>query len=204
MEKMVRLFDDLGSYMESGGFVMWPLMLGTVFLWFGLGYRMLILKRGSRLPLRVMIDSLREDAGKGVKGFVDASVVIAWNIRRESAGAKGIYYYLEDALFPLNESMSRYRSLVRVIVILAPLLGLLGTVNGMIEMFDSLADQTFYSQSGGIANGISQALFTTQFGLVVAVPGMIAGRLLDKREDKMKDELIQIKEYFTAMGETTE
>jgi biopolymer transport protein ExbB len=65
-------------------------------------------------------------------------------------------------------------------------------------MFESLGDQTFFSQSGGVANGISQALFTTQFGLVIAVPGMVVGRLLDRHENTMREEIEQIKDLLNC------
>jgi biopolymer transport protein ExbB len=71
----------------------------------------------------------------------------------------------------------------------------------MIEMFESLGSRTFYSQSGGVANGISQALLTTQLGLLIAVPGMIVGRLLDRREGKMRSEIEQIKEYVNSSAD---
>ena len=87
--------------------------------------------------------------------------------------------------------------LVRSIVILAPLLGLLGTVSGMIEMFDALPESAFYAQSGGIAGGISKALFTTQMGLAVAVPGMVVGRILEKRQSMIARELDQVKDILT-------
>jgi biopolymer transport protein ExbB len=66
----------------------------------------------------------------------------------------------------------------------------------MIETFDSLASASLFSQTGGIAGGISQALFTTQLGLVVAVPGLIIGRLLDRRGNTMEFELEQIKDIL--------
>jgi biopolymer transport protein ExbB len=78
--------------------------------------------------------------------------------------------------------LSRYKGLVNLVVVVAPLLGLLGTVSGMIETFDSLAEMSLFSQSGGIAGGISQALITTQMGLAVAIPGLIAGKLLERRQ----------------------
>jgi biopolymer transport protein ExbB len=104
--------------------------------------------------------------------------------------------------------MSKYRVLVQTIVITAPLLGLLGTVTGMIETFDSLGDMSLYSQSGGIAGGISQALFTTQMGLAVAVPGLIAGRMLQRKETSLLREIAQVKDILCAesriKGETDE
>ena len=83
--------------------------------------------------------------------------------------------------------LSIYRSPIQSIVIVAPLLGLLGTVIGMIETFDSLQDSSMYSQSGGIAGGISQALVTTQMGLLVAIPGLLIGRQLDKKQKSIEE-----------------
>ena len=83
-------------------------------------------------------------------------------------------------------------------VAIAPLLGLLGTVAGMIETFDSLGDMSLFSQSGGIAGGIATALFTTQMGLVVAVPGVIAKALLDRRQYQIEMDLAQIKDLLTS------
>ena len=50
----------------------------------------------------------------------------------------------------------------------------------MIETFSALGDMALFTQSGGIAGGISQALLTTQMGLVVAIPGLLVGRILGR------------------------
>ena len=81
-------------------------------------------------------------------------------------------------------SMS-FGTLARSVVIVAPLAGLLGTVSGMIETFDALADMTLFSQSGGIAGGISQALITTMAGLTVGIPALIAYRWVLARADDL-------------------
>ena len=82
--------------------------------------------------------------------------------------------------------------MIKSVVIIAPLAGLLGTVSGMIETFDSLGDRTLFAASGGVAGGISQALLTTQMGLVVAIPGVIAGRLLDRKQNTLEADLDQM------------
>lgn len=187
--------------LQNGGFVMWPLVVGTIVLWIGIGYRAMLLDRGTRLPVRSLIRLYAQEPERPTHGFIDRAVALALTVRRRTAG--DISKLLDEELFFLEERMSRYRPLVRTIVLVAPLAGLLGTVSGMIEMFRSLGDQTFYSQSGGVANGISQALFTTQFGLVIAVPGLIVGRLLDRKEDRMRDEILQIKEALSAADPTT-
>jgi len=66
----------------------------------------------------------------------------------------------------------------------------------MIETFDSLGDMSLYSQSGGIAGGISQALFTTQMGLAVSIPGLVVNGILHRRQKDIELELAQIKDIL--------
>ena len=58
-----------------------------------------------------------------------------------------------------------------------------GTVSGMMTTFDSLGDQSLLSQASlGVAAGISEALFSTQLGLMISIPGLLFGRLLQRRQ----------------------
>jgi biopolymer transport protein ExbB len=88
--------------------------------------------------------------------------------------------------------------MITAVVSIAPLLGLLGTVIGMIETFRSLGDMSLFSQGGGIAAGIATALFTTQMGLVVAVPGVIVKFFLDRRQQQLELDLAQIKDLLIS------
>lgn len=63
----------------------------------------------------------------------------------------------------------------------APMLGLLGTVAGLIEAFNSMTNASGLTSSAEIANGIYQALFTTAAGLAVAIPCVIAYSYLNAR-----------------------
>lgn len=69
--------------------------------------------------------------------------------------------------------------LLAALTTLAPLLGLLGTVTGMIQTFDAVAASAGHTGSR-VAAGISQALITTQFGLVVALPGVFGLARLER------------------------
>ena len=76
---------------------------------------------------------------------------------------------------------------LEVAVLCSPLLGLLGTVSGMMKTFDSLGDQSLLSQASiGVAAGISEALFSTQLGLMISIPGLLVGRLLQKRQRQLE------------------
>ena len=179
------LWTELQSYLVEGGFVMPPLVGCAFILWYGLGERMLILRRGATGDISRRVRS-GQTPKRGVLGQAWARLMArintSWSAEDQEAA-------LEEALYPVRRAMNRNRVLIKSIVIIAPLAGLLGTVAGMIETFDSLGDRALFAASGGVAGGISQALLTTQMGLVVAIPGIIMGRLLDRRQASLEDDL---------------
>ena len=66
------------------------------------------------------------------------------------------------------------------------------TVTGMIETFRGLGQSTLFSQSGGVAGGIAEALLTTQMGLIVAAPAILASRYLDRQAEVTRSRMIGI------------
>ena len=83
-------------------------------------------------------------------------------------------------LIPVKESLRRWLPFIAVTAATAPLLGLLGTVSGLIKTFGVIAvEGTGEAQS--ISGGISEALITTLFGLTVAIPAFMAHALLSRR-----------------------
>lgn len=84
-----------------------------------------------------------------------------------------------------EEALRTYARSIRSVVKVAPLLGLLGTVSGMIQTFSALAEGA--GGEASVAAGISEALLTTQLGLVIAVPGVLVSRLLDRRAEALRE-----------------
>ncbi len=76
----------------------------------------------------------------------------------------------------------RRMGLIRACVAIAPLLGLLGTVTGMMSTFQSILHGGYITE---MSQGIGQALLTTQYGLAIAVPGLLAERLLLRRMEAL-------------------
>jgi len=189
--------NDLAYFFEVGGYVMPPLIAATIVLWFAIGYRYAALQRGSvRAPRRLLHRIADESFVRKPKGLLDEAVVIGLQIARREP--PHLRRYLDDAFGELERRTRRFQKLITAIVAVAPLTGLLGTVVGMIETFDSLGDMSLFAQSGGIAGGISQALFTTQMGLAVAIPGLIVGGMLDRKASAIRHELAQIKDLLCA------
>ena len=77
--------------------------------------------------------------------------------------------YLDDAFFEEHKEIRKYNRLIITIVAAAPLLGLLGTVIGMIKVFSSIMVHGV-GDANQLAGGISEALITTAAGLTVAIP----------------------------------
>ncbi|EJF07146.1 biopolymer transport protein [Thiovulum sp. ES] len=191
------------EYAQNGGIIIIILTLLTIFLWYGLGFRYHLLKRGDGRNLRRLFEKYQSGKfqNRQPKGIVDRAIIEAIQIKNERKN--NLREHLDEAFYKYIMEMRSFSGLVQIIVIVAPLLGLLGTVTGMIETFDSLADMALFSQSGGIAGGIAQALFTTQMGLIVSVPGLIIGNMLLRKQEKIETELNQIKDLITSFDESS-
>jgi biopolymer transport protein ExbB len=90
-----------------------------------------------------------------------------------------------------NRELSRFSrglSVLDTVITLAPLLGLLGTVTGLIHSFGLLGDQDLESQTA-LTGGIAQALIATAFGLIIAVTALIPFNYLNARLEQARREL---------------
>jgi|TARA_A100001037_G_scaffold80644_2_gene72770 biopolymer transport protein ExbB len=84
--------------------------------------------------------------------------------------------------------LGRFLNVLGTIGVLAPLMGLLGTIVGMIRAFDAIA-QAGAGDPAAVASGISEALITTASGLIVAIPTIVFHRYLSSRADKAFKEI---------------
>ncbi len=179
------------KYVELGGYVMPPLILATLALWFALGFRVSVLRKGRDLDPRLLMKQVEAGSLGTPRSAVERAAVQGLEVKRRSPF--NLRAKLDDQFGYIARDLVRFRVLTSTVVAVAPLLGLLGTVSGMIETFASLGDMTLYTQSGGIAGGISQALLTTQFGLTVAIPGLIIHGLLERRQRVLETQIEEVK-----------
>ncbi|HEX6971311.1 MAG TPA: MotA/TolQ/ExbB proton channel family protein, partial [Limnochordia bacterium] len=101
--------------------------------------------------------------------------------------------------------MERWTSVLDLIVTIAPLLGLLGTVTGIIESFRILGAAQGLDQPAALTGGIAEALITTATGLIIAIPTMALyswiSSIIDRRVREMSrraSELTDLLEELTA------
>jgi len=100
----------------------------------------------------------------------------------------------EDA----GESFRQQRAVLGSMIAAAPLLGLLGTVSGMVTTFESLAGHSAEKTMEGLARGISEVLVATESGLVVAIPALLVVHLAHRSLRKYLQRLNQIEQGVGA------
>jgi biopolymer transport protein ExbB len=180
------------EYFWQGGWVMGPLIVCSLVMWTLIGERLYFFHSLTRKDIRIRdaIAALegREALGQG-RGL-RARLVEVFN--RERTGQPGldkrILYHCALRQRPV---LSRHLAAIAVLASVAPLLGLLGTVIGMVDTFDVLA--VFGTGNvKGLARGISVALVTTQSGLLVAIPGLLLSAYLYRRAARLELRLEEI------------
>jgi len=169
------IFEEL----NSGGYIVWVLLLLSAVMWgaiFARGFFLCYLCR----PI------VRADA-KQIFTIEKNNNWIVEVARHEAslfrdAGAELLKKKISTKL---ERDLTFFKPLIFALVTAAPLLGLLGTVTGMIETFEAIGEMNLFSADGGIAGGISKALLTTQLGLIIAVPGVIFEKMLSRRSHNL-------------------
>jgi len=194
---MGSLWTGMVDLWNQGGFVMPWLVASSLALWWAIGERVVTLRRGSRLGLDVLVATANRDPGAvAPRGLVATAVSRVAQLAPEQRDEGHVRELTADLL----EACDRHRVLITSLAGTAPLIGLLGTVTGMIETFDALTTMSFHSSSGGIAGGISEALVSTQMGLAVAIPALLVGRLLERQQHRLEDEVHALPEMFRCQS----
>lgn len=159
--------EALQAFLITGGNVLVAIMIITFFMW------ALILER-------LMFWST-------ARGGVDKRAQRAWEARKDR---KSWYAHaVRDMLISeARQEMERFNGIIRALVSVTPLLGLLGTVTGMVEVFDVMA-VTGSSNARLMAAGISKATIPTMAGLVASLSGLIFINAFERSASQATHEL---------------
>lgn len=184
-----RELNALLSILREAGWPIWPLLATSVLGLALIFERFLSLRRGLVMPRGLneqVAEMLRnhQDTPESINRLERNSPlgrVLAEVMRHRHLPREELRNVVEDAGRAVAHDLGRYISAIGTIAVIAPLMGLFGTVVGMIEIFGS------YTPGGGdpaqLARGISMALYNTGFGILIAIPAMIAHRYLRGRVD---------------------
>ncbi|MGH1441109.1 MAG: MotA/TolQ/ExbB proton channel family protein [Cellvibrionaceae bacterium] len=128
---------------------------------------------------QVNAERLRE-----LKQSSELGKILAAGLSNSRSGRETMKDSIQETANQVIHSMERYIGALGTIAAVSPLLGLLGTVLGMIKVFVAI-ELEGTGNAGALAGGIREALITTAAGLVVAIPAMIAHRFYIRRIDSL-------------------
>ncbi len=199
---MIQLFQNhifrIETMIEAGGFVMPPLIALSVVMWILIIHRVFFFRRLYRknMTRKKAAKYLKEGRYPNFKTYRGATALLLTRfLDRKSNNAGLNKFILDEAVLDLISSLNRYLSLIGVLATLAPLLGLLGTVTGMMTTFDVIS--VFGTGNAkAMAGGIKEALITTQTGLMVAIPGLYMSHFLNRRAENLKQRILAIGSYL--------
>lgn len=179
------------AIIEAAGWPIWPLLLCSIIALAIIGERLWSLRANVVMPRNLLSQVLQESRQNGISvqmlaRISEASplgVILAAGLRTARAAPTVMKEAIEEAGRLVAIELERFLTSLGTIAAIAPLLGLFGTVIGMIEIFGAQTPQG--TNPLVLAHGISIALYNTAFGLVVAVPSMIFYRHFRARVDAM-------------------
>lgn len=183
----------------KGGMVMFPIATVSFVLWWLIIERLLFYRNESSLfdhRLHQSLEAFFSGRRDELRQFCDRSSGVTVRFLREIAGLErpemakieGMISEAHRLELPKFES---HLGTIAVLTSVAPLLGLLGTVGGMILTFNVIT----ISGTGDVpslSRGIAQALISTQTGLIVALPGLLMHSRLKNKAQRMNQELRKI------------
>jgi biopolymer transport protein ExbB len=178
----------MNEFISAGGPFMWPLLACSVLIisisieksWF-LKNRLVAPKGLSKQIKNLLENDLMtkkqsiEISSLSSLGFLLINCIKYKNLPRENLESK-----IEEKALEVKYNLERRLSMLGTIATISPLLGLLGTVVGMITAFTGLTESSG-ANPDLLAAGISQALITTAFGLLIAVPGLVLHRYFEQK-----------------------
>ncbi|MEZ6133227.1 MAG: MotA/TolQ/ExbB proton channel family protein [Planctomycetaceae bacterium] len=130
--------------------------------------------------------------------------VLAAGMGRLSRGYPEAVEGMQEAGEDENMALEHRLSYLALIGTIAPMLGLMGTVQGMIDSFETISTSAVAPKPSELAEGISKALFTTLIGLMIAVPAMVFYSILKNRIQRLVLEIGMVSEglmsRFAAVG----
>lgn len=186
------------AFIQQGGIIMYLLLAASIVTITVIIERALSLRRSEVIPLddiRVMEAAVRNgdvERALQVCRQRDSAMGRILTVALENTGVKRsvMKEILEEAGRQEVAKMERFIGTLGLIAAMAPLLGLLGTVVGMIEVFQQIS-LVGVGKADALAGGISKALNTTAAGLTVAIPALIAHRFFEAKVDRLVIEIEQ-------------
>jgi biopolymer transport protein ExbB len=186
------------TIIEAAGWPIYFLLVASLVSLTLIVERLMFLRKNNIAPPQLLDETVKALKQSGVNPQMLQKLgegsplgrVFAAGLRNMKSSPNIMKESIEEAGRATNHEMERFLTTLGTIASISPLLGLFGTVVGMIEIFG--AQNAGGSNPAELAHGISVALYNTAFGLIVAVPSMIFYRHFRAKVDSLTFEMEQL------------
>ena len=194
------------AIIQAAGWPIWPLLLASIISVALIIERLVALRRSKVVPTGLLQRAVGEfKAGANNDRMLEdldrhspLGRVLAAGLRNVGTTREVMKESIQEAGSAVTHELNRYLTTLGTIASISPLMGLFGTVVGMIEIFGSQAPGSGNPQQ--LAHGISVALYNTGFGIFIAIPSLIFWRhfraLVDTFVVEMEQQAIRLVEYM--------
>jgi biopolymer transport protein ExbB len=167
------------SIIQAAGWPIWPLLVASIIAVALIIERVVALREQKVIPAGLLDKAIAAHRERGVSNDMLMSLaassplgrVLAAGLRNHASPRPVMKEAIDEEGRAVTHELERYLTTLGTIASISPLMGLFGTVVGMIEIFGSQAPSGANPQQ--LAHGISIALYNTGFGLIIAIPAMI-------------------------------
>jgi biopolymer transport protein ExbB len=189
---------------RAAGWPIWPLLAASIIAVALIIERAITLRRGKIVPAGLVENVIADFRRGGVTDEMLARLaadsplgrVLAAGLRNVKSSRDVMKESIEEAGRAVTHDLERFLTSLGTIATVAPLMGLFGTIVGMIEIFGSQTPNSANPQQ--LAHGISIALYNAGFGILIAIPAMIFYRhyraLVDSIVVDMEQEAVRLVE----------
>lgn len=180
---------------HSGGWLMWPLLACSIVSIAIVLERMWTLRSSKILPPKLVENIINQLSNQHNKIHLPniayqspLGAILVTGLQYRLQGVSVMRSRMEEQGRQVVVKLEKYLNALGTIAAVAPLLGLLGTVIGMIHVFSALnLDHTGNTEA--LAGGIAQALLTTAFGLMIAIPSLMFHRHFQRKVDELANKM---------------
>ncbi|RNF50053.1 MotA/TolQ/ExbB proton channel family protein [Marinomonas hwangdonensis] len=194
------------AFIQTGGFFMWPILACSIIALTIILERFWTLRKSSIAPktllsevmTRLRDDRMTLDYIRSMQGKTGLASIFAAGLLNSKHGRSAMKESVQEAASHVIHELERFMNTLGTIAAISPLLGLLGTVVGMIKVFSVLMESGA-GNTALLAGGISEALLTTAAGLGVAIPALIFHRFFSRRIDEL---VVTMEQQSTKLVDT--
>lgn len=190
------------AIIQAAGWPIWALLITSVIAFALIIERSIALRRSRIVPRGVLERAVAAFRERGVSGEMLLALarssplgrILASGLRNHAAPRPVMKEAIEEEGRAVAHDLERFLTTLGTIASISPLMGLFGTVIGMIEIFGSQTPGGANPQE--LAHGISVALYNTAFGLLIAIPSMISFRYF---RGKVEDFIVEMEQQASKL-----